>query len=201
MDAVKAKYFRIQFWNNNSKNALMFPDAIVGTTHPIDLQRTTKANINAWLFKMPVLNRTISANEEGVADEVRSRRSINGGGGTEGGKQNFKNIKKSEKHDKDFMDGGGAIITEVRVPGNVTGMLISNVQNIKVRVLIITEENENMFQDLRYVEWESVSFKFFFKLANSQKKIQEKLLILFAHNCVEIRESDTSFFIMRCDVT
>ncbi|CAD7084112.1 unnamed protein product [Hermetia illucens] len=156
MDAVKAKYFRIQFWNNNSKNALMFPDAIVGTTHPIDLQRTTKANINAWLFKMPVLNRTISANEEGVADEVRSRRSINGGGGTEGGKQNFKNIKKSEKHDKDFMDGGGAIITEVRVPGNVTGMLISNVQNIKVRVLIITEENENMFQDLRYVEWESI---------------------------------------------
>lgn len=49
-------------------------------------------------------------------------------------------------------------ITEVRVPGNVTGILIPNTKRIVVRVLIpIIFENREFEQDLRYVQWKIVS--------------------------------------------
>ncbi|XP_036323835.1 uncharacterized protein LOC118737447 [Rhagoletis pomonella] len=42
------------------------------------------------------------------------------------------------------------------VRANVTGVLLPNFQRMKLRVLIITRENENLRQDFRYVQWKTV---------------------------------------------
>jgi len=43
------------------------------------------------------------------------------------------------------------------VDANVTGMLLQHFTRIKMRVLIITSENEFLGQDFRYVQWKIVS--------------------------------------------
>lgn len=48
------------------------------------------------------------------------------------------------------------------LPSNVTGLMLNHFSRLKIRVLLITSENENLPQDFRYVEWKSVSiFKIF----------------------------------------
>uniref|UniRef100_A0A1I8PTL1 Uncharacterized protein n=1 Tax=Stomoxys calcitrans TaxID=35570 RepID=A0A1I8PTL1_STOCA len=39
---------------------------------------------------------------------------------------------------------------------NVTGLMLSNFTRLKLRVLVITSDNENLAQDFRYVEWKTV---------------------------------------------
>lgn len=46
---------------------------------------------------------------------------------------------------------------------NVTGLLLKNFTHLKLRVLLITSDNEYLAQDLRYVEWKTVSIEFFVK--------------------------------------
>lgn len=55
-------------------------------------------------------------------------------------------------------DGNKSIsIVEVRVDGNVTGILIPNKHEIVVRVLVpIIDENGELIQDMKYVEWKKV---------------------------------------------
>lgn len=43
------------------------------------------------------------------------------------------------------------------VYANVTGVLLQHFQRIKLRVLIVTRENEHLKQDFRYVQWKTVS--------------------------------------------
>lgn len=43
------------------------------------------------------------------------------------------------------------------VDANVTGLLLQHFSRIKMRVLIITSENEFLAQDFRYVQWKIVS--------------------------------------------
>jgi len=56
------------------------------------------------------------------------------------------------------------------VDANVTGMLLQHFTRIKMRVLIITSENEFLGQDFRYVQWKIVSRLYcrglFFHLSN-----------------------------------
>ncbi|XP_067618309.1 protogenin isoform X2 [Eurosta solidaginis] len=42
------------------------------------------------------------------------------------------------------------------VLANVTGVLLQNFQRLKLRVLIITRENEHLRQDFRYVQWKKI---------------------------------------------
>uniref|UniRef100_A0A182XWB4 Uncharacterized protein n=1 Tax=Anopheles stephensi TaxID=30069 RepID=A0A182XWB4_ANOST len=45
-------------------------------------------------------------------------------------------------------------VTQVKVAGNVTGILLPNIRSVKVRVLgSVSPDGEPMVQDLRYVEW------------------------------------------------
>lgn len=54
-------------------------------------------------------------------------------------------------------DIGNATITEIRVDGNVTGILIPNANRLVVRVLVpVFDEDGELFQDMRYVEWRTV---------------------------------------------
>lgn len=48
-------------------------------------------------------------------------------------------------------------IVEIRVGGNVSGILIPNKHEIVVRVLVpIMDGNDELVQDMRYVEWKKV---------------------------------------------
>lgn len=55
-------------------------------------------------------------------------------------------------------DNENATITEIRVAGNVTGILIPNASRLVVRVLVpvFDEDGEEVRQDMRYVEWKTV---------------------------------------------
>lgn len=66
-------------------------------------------------------------------------------------------------------------IVELRVNGNVSGILIPNTHVIVVRVLVpIADENGELHQDTRYVEWTkvraSVHFKYFYIIYNLNLK-------------------------------
>lgn len=51
-----------------------------------------------------------------------------------------------------------ATITEIRVSGNVTGILIPNAKRLVVRVLVpvFDDDGIELQQDMRYVEWKTV---------------------------------------------
>ncbi|XP_037825660.1 uncharacterized protein LOC119613700 [Lucilia sericata] len=53
------------------------------------------------------------------------------------------------------LDGEENIFNLV-LPGNVTGLMMNHFTRLKLRVLLITSENENLAQDFRYVEWKSI---------------------------------------------
>lgn len=53
------------------------------------------------------------------------------------------------------------MITELRVNGNVSGVLIPNTREIVVRVLVpIIDDEGELIQDVRYVEWKKVRVDF-----------------------------------------
>lgn len=47
-------------------------------------------------------------------------------------------------------------VFSIIVPANVTGLLLKNCQMAKVRVLVITNENEDLQQDFRFVQWKII---------------------------------------------
>uniref|UniRef100_A0A182MWJ9 Ig-like domain-containing protein n=1 Tax=Anopheles culicifacies TaxID=139723 RepID=A0A182MWJ9_9DIPT len=48
-------------------------------------------------------------------------------------------------------------VTQVKVAGNVTGILLPNIRSVMVRVLgSVAPDGEPMVQDLRYVEWKAI---------------------------------------------
>lgn len=54
-------------------------------------------------------------------------------------------------------DSSNATITEIRVAGNVTGILIPNASRLVVRVLVpVFDDGVEVPQDVRYVEWKTV---------------------------------------------
>lgn len=54
-------------------------------------------------------------------------------------------------------DVENATITEIRVAGNVTGILIPKAIRLVVRVLVpVFDEDGEVQQDMRYVEWKTV---------------------------------------------
>lgn len=61
----------------------------------------------------------------------------------------------SSYSDNDTSNGEDNIFNLV-LYANVTGLMLNHFTRLKIRVLLITSENENLSQDLRYVEWKSV---------------------------------------------
>lgn len=54
-------------------------------------------------------------------------------------------------------DTENATITEIRVAGHVTGILIPNANRLVVRVLVpVFDDDGEVQQDMRYVEWKTV---------------------------------------------
>lgn len=84
------------------------------------------------------------------------------------------NIHPYHENDGDYGDsisnGTKAIsIVELRVDGNVSGILIPNKHEIVVRILVpIIDEDGELVQDMKYVEWKKVR-KFFLLLSGENE--------------------------------
>lgn len=134
--------FTIQFWHNDTSNPTVFSEEAIGTTVPLN-QYQTNENIEHHFVKIAA-----KTNIYPKIDSEISRQHY------ENGVQSM-DIDVSSDPIKNIQS---ETITEVRVPGNVTGILVPNTKRIIVRVLIpIIYENRELDQDLRYVQWRIVS--------------------------------------------
>lgn len=123
----------LQFWHNNSIDSANFLDRIVGTHIDITQFQSTE-DIRGELEELPAVTNVY-------------QHSISPAGG-------------NQSPSKDLMtaDNVNGTITEVRVSGNVTGILIPNAKRIVVRVLVpVLDGDKELIQDTRYVEWNAVS--------------------------------------------
>lgn len=123
-----------------SDDPINFTEHVIGTTKEIDEFQTWE-DIAGHLT-------TVSA-----VTKVHPQPEINGSGGK------TKSGTRSSR-----------LITELRVGGNVSGVLIPNTVEIVVRILVpVVDEDGEMIQDSRFVEWKKVgairsnnNFDFFF---------------------------------------
>lgn len=165
------RQFRIQFRLNDSTNPTKFSDQIIGTTEPIH-EYADWSDIDPKLLKISAITNTFVQNI-----------TLTGGGDRQ-----YRRAKRILPKMASFQQSGHiptadtrnrviekrvvqSNITEVRVPGNVTGILIPNTSQIIVRIIVplIDENNEEFIQDYRYVEWKTVknifqNFSYAFKI-------------------------------------
>lgn len=122
--------FVIEFQSNETT---AFSD-VVGTTRIID-ETQTWSDISGDLTNIPATTNVYPFDE---SDEVSTQTAAT----------NDKNTSPK-------------MITKVRVSGNVTGILIPNKREIVVRVLVpIMDDEGELIQDERYVEWKKVRSAF-----------------------------------------
>ena len=122
------KYFIIQFSVNNTS-----PDPQQSITPPL-MGTTQIVNLNPEDIYHKLVNIE-------MVNATESRRII-------------KNAMSSYS-DNDTSKGEDNIFNLV-LYANVTGLMLNHFTRLKLRVLLITSENENLSQDFRYVEWKSV---------------------------------------------
>ncbi|XP_037950025.1 uncharacterized protein LOC119681036 [Teleopsis dalmanni] len=131
-DLSLKKYFILQFSINytNPHPKQMLDQQLLGTTRHVNL---TQEDVSKDLTNIEPLNGTV----------VRAI------------------LKRAESK---YIDNDARVnhletdedIFNLVVPANVSGVLMQNFTCIKLRVLIITSENENLAQDFRYVHWKSI---------------------------------------------
>lgn len=128
---INATTFIIQF---QSDDITSFSDHIVGTTRAID-EFQTWDDISGDLTNIPATTNIYPNDDHDIDDETT---------------QSIPAEKKT--HPK--------MLTEVRVSGNISGILIPNAHEITVRVLVpIIDDEGELSQDVRYVEWKKVCIR------------------------------------------
>lgn len=123
----------LQFWQNNSINFDNFSGEIIGSTQIINEFQNIK-DIEENLGKLTATTNAYPSS----ALSMDSNQSMSKDSTT------LKNVENGT-------------ITEVRVSGNVTGILIPNANQIVVRVIVpVFDGDERIFQDTNLVEWNVV---------------------------------------------
>ncbi|XP_058813868.1 protogenin [Topomyia yanbarensis] len=158
----------IQIKHNDNSNLTFLTDKINGTRQILD-DYTTHEEVEPLLTK---INVTVSQVQESILDESngkrkRRRRAFDIGNNP---KQIFESLTGTQldpesyngntdlatqaKHDKKFRQ---VLITQVKVSGNVTGILFPDTKNIVVRILgSVAPDGEPLKQDLRFVQWKTI---------------------------------------------
>lgn len=124
--------FVIQF---QSDDITSFSDHIIGTTRTID-EFQNWDDISSGLTNIPATTNIHSYTDDRIHDELT---------------QSTPTKKKTSPK----------MITELRVNGNVSGILIPNTHEIVVRVLVpIIDDEGELNQDVTHVEWKKVRIHF-----------------------------------------
>lgn len=147
-------HLNIQFRYNDTSNPTKFSDQIIGTKEKLnELERWD--DIQPKLIKISAIT-----NVYPEFQGSRKRRFVF---------NNFKQFASSAASIPPVMNDQRKVldtskrsdksegITEVRVPGHVTGILIPNTQFMDVRVLVpVMDTDGELYQDNNYVEWKTV---------------------------------------------
>lgn len=140
--------YTIQFWQNDTSNPTVFSDQVIGTTVPLS-DYAASEDVEPNFVK---INATTNIYSRSLADSIGDLSMVGPNGQLSLPSKTATNIDDSDRHVHN------ETITEVRVPGNVTGILIPNTKRIVVRVFIpIVYENKEFYQDNRFVQWRLVS--------------------------------------------
>lgn len=141
--------YTIQFWHNNTSNPTIFSDQVIGTTVPLD-EYQANDDIEEQFEKIAATTNIYSMTNQETLLGTQNKYKISS--------------KPAPNGDKIVsQDALNETVTEVRVSGNVTGILIPNTKRIVARVLIpIMYKDKEFHQDLTYVQWKAVSCYFLF---------------------------------------
>lgn len=141
--SVEVDHYLVQLWNNETlNNPSLFADEVIGTSETLDEYKTWN-QIEKLLVKIPAqtsfINSTyaVGTTESFIASSVETKR---------------KSMSPQT--------GMHWNVTEIRVPGNVTGLLIPNTKRVLARVIGVKAGEVIVDQQLKYVQWKSVSFQF-----------------------------------------
>lgn len=130
--------YTIQFWHNDTTNPTIFSEQAIGTT----VQLSEYEAIEDIEQNFEKISATTNIYPRIQADLL----------------SDMTNDLLRKKQEGNIRHLQNETITEVRVGGNVTGILIPNTKRIVIRVLIpILYEDKEFYQDLRYVQWKVVS--------------------------------------------
>lgn len=174
IEYVEIVEFLIQFWHKNKLNPTVFSDEIIGTTALIH-EHQGWDEIQEHFVKFPartnIYERTSPLNDQML--KQRRRRNLfetaddddddeniaEESDGDEKQHSGTVSILQSKSHNKKKLleeeQTQNEVITEVRVNGNVTGILIPNTTRVMVRVIAKDRDGE-LNQDTRYLEWKTV---------------------------------------------
>jgi len=175
------KHYTIQLRHNNIKNQTLFQNEVIGSYNIFDEYQTLQ-EIEPHLVKISIKTNIshdlshrkrrsfdiISATTRQIFDSLESdkfnKKIITN---VDDDDVDNKDIKKDYIGDFKITDrenNSKRIITELYVPGNVTGILIPNVNRIDVRVLGSIDNNGKLFYgNLRFVQWKTViKFKYIY---------------------------------------
>lgn len=182
-------HLNIQFRYNDTSNPTKFSDQIIGTKEKLnELERWD--DIQPKLIKISAITNVYpefegTRKKRFVFNNLKQFASSSSSAGASMPphmNDELKVLDTSKRSDK--LEG----ITEVRVRGEVTGILIPNTQFIDVRVLVpVMDIDGELYQDNTYVEWKTVwiksqrEFKIIFHLTfacryqNPQRCLNSKL--------------------------
>lgn len=156
---INVAAYIIQFWHNDSTNPTVFADHIVGTSHWLD-EIQTWTDIEGHLEKFPATTNVYPGVPLLDRDQTmqKRRRATNGNQKRSGHRSQMDSDAQTKKSINRGDASQNETITEVRVSGNVTGILIPNTKRIVVRVLVpIYDENGEMLNlDTTFVEWKFI---------------------------------------------
>lgn len=126
-----------------------FSSEIVGTTHLIENKNILYEDIQDKLEKVAATTNVYSQSFGDAVDMASGRRIRS--------PLQTKRFQPLSHNGKVRQTTKQEVITEVRVSGNVTGILIPNTSRIDIRVIVgIHNGQEEFEQDIHYVEWETV---------------------------------------------
>ena len=157
---VNITAFSIQFQHQNQSHQVFFSDQVVGTYKQLGDFYGTWADVEKDLEKIKAQTKVIPS-----TNEIRTKRFLNFNSDNRQilrSSDSFVRSRKAAGFEEEAIKlssptNTNVTITEVRVPGNVSGILIPNSNHIVVRVLASTTlDGEPLKQDLRFLSWKTV---------------------------------------------
>lgn len=143
-------YYLVQLWNNETlDNPSLFATEVIGTTATLDEYKTWD-EIEKMLVKVPVqakfINSTYAMGTPESFVGMPQKESV----AVAPGETRKKSLMRRQMTRTHFN------VTEIRLAGNVTGLLIPNTKRVIARVIGVKEGEVVVDQDLQYVQWKTV---------------------------------------------
>lgn len=152
---VNVSSYLLQIDSGDDETSIKFADQVVGSSKIFDEKYINWNEVNSSLYAFNITSRIIEAK-----DTIRRQKRFVSLYNNQQSLSVSNENKRNRKH-KGIRDVSNREITELKLPGNVTGVLIPNTSKLNVRLLVQVNEDEDedelINQNLDYMEWTTVS--------------------------------------------